>query len=357
MIYPILEINLNKIHHNTRVLVEQCRKQGVEITAVTKSFCGNPEIAQVIANAGVTALADSRIQNIKKMLHIPLPKLLLRIPMLSEIDELIEYVDISINSEVETIKKISEAACKKGKMHRILLIIDLGDLREGFMEEQIISAVGEIIDLEGIHLEGLAVNFGCYGGIIPEKHSLEKLISIKNEIEALYPIDLHILSGGNSNSLHLIWENKLPKGINQLRLGQSIIFGKEDVYNKTIEGLYADAFKLFVEIVEIKDKPSVPIGKRGIDAFGKLPTFEERGIRKRAIVAIGRQDIMLNGIVPKEIGVTVIGASSDHLILDITEATRQLKIGDVLELEMNYGALLTAMTSEYVYKKIISQSI
>ena len=210
--------------------------------------------------------------------------------------------------------------------------------------------MGEIINLKGIHLEGLAVNFGCYGGIVPEKHSMEKLVAIKEQIEALYQVSLNILSGGNSFSLHLIWENQLPKEINHLRLGAPILLGKEDVYDKAIEGLYTDVFKLFGEIVEIKDKPSVPIGKRGTDAFGNIPIFEERGIRKRAIVAMGRQDILLEGINSKDVGVTVLGASSDHLILDITHATRQLRLGDVMELDMNYGALLSAMTSEYVHK-------
>ena len=138
MSYPRLEIDLNKIHHNTRMLVEQCKKTGVEIAAVTKGFCGNPKIAQAVADAGVTSLADSRIQNLKKMAQIPIPKLLLRIPMITEIDELIEYVDISINSEVEIIKLISTAALRKDKTHRIILMVDLGDLREGFLEEQII---------------------------------------------------------------------------------------------------------------------------------------------------------------------------------------------------------------------------
>jgi len=353
MSYPRLEIDLNKLHHNAKMLAEQCREKGIEIAAVTKVFCGQPEIAQVIADAGVALLADSRIRNIKKMMDIPLPKLLLRIPMLSEIEELVKYVDISINSELETIRRISETAVRHNKKHKIILMVDLGDLREGFWEDQVLSAASEIIKLEGVQLVGLGANFGCYGGIIPEKHSLEKLVALKKEIEDSYNTSIEILSGGNSNSLHLIWENNLPKEINQLRLGEPIVLGKEDVYNKTIEGLYADAFRLFGEVVEIKEKPSVPIGKKGIDAFGNTPVFEDRGNRRRAIVAIGRQDILLDGITPKDEGVTVLGASSDHLILDITDASREFKIGDIMEINMNYGALLAAMTSEFVHKILI----
>ncbi|WZL73142.1 ornithine racemase Orr [Clostridiaceae bacterium 35-E11] len=353
MQYPRLEIDLKKIHHNAKTLVGQCKEKGINIAAVTKVFCGCPEIAKTIMNAGVGMLADSRMQNIKKLHQLPIPKMLLRIPMLSEIEDLVDYVDISLNSEVEVMEKISEVALQKNKLHQVILMIDLGDLREGIWENDLFHVVEKIIPLKGIKLIGLGVNFGCYGGIIPEEHSFQKLAKMKEDLEEAYNISLEIVSAANSNGLYLVWEDKIPKGINHLRCGQAIVLGKEDVYDKTIDGLYDDAFRLFGQIVEIKDKPTVPIGRRGIDAFGNIPTFEDKGIRKRAIVAMGRQDILLDGIMPKDEGVGVFGASSDHLLLDITDAKRKFKIGDIVELKMNYGALLAAMTSAYVHKEII----
>ncbi len=353
MSYPRMEIDLKKLHHNTSKLVKQCKDKDIEIAAVTKVFCGNPKIAQAIADGGVTMLADSRILNLKKMKDIPLPKLLLRIPMMSELEELVVHVDISINSELETIKKISEVALRHGKIHKLILMADMGDLREGIWETDVVPVAGEVLKLKGVELTGLGVNFGCYGGIIPEKHTLEKLIALKKDIEELYETSLELISGGNSNSLHLVWENNMPKEVNHLRLGEPIVLGKEDVYNETIDGFYSDGFRLFGEIVEIKEKPSVPLGKRGIDAFGNIPVFKDRGLRRRAIVAIGRQDILLEGISPKDEGVTVLGASSDHLILDITDSSKSFKLGGIVELDMSYGALLAAMTSEYVHKVFI----
>ncbi|KXG75036.1 ornithine racemase Orr [Thermotalea metallivorans] len=355
MTYPKLEIHLPKLHHNAKMLVEMCRKKGIEIVAVTKVFLGDPEIARTLVEAGIPMLADSRISNIKKLKEIPVPKMMLRIPMLSEIEEVIEYADISINSEIEVMERISQTALKKGCQHQVILMIDLGDLREGIWEDEADEIIEKIIALRGIRLVGLGANFGCYGGVIPEKHTLEKLVEMKKRIEQRYGIQILYLSGGNSNSLHLIWENQMPEEINQLRLGEPIVLGKEDVYDKTIEGLYDDAFCLFGEIVEIKTKPSVPIGKRGVDAFGHIPQFVEKGMRKRAILALGRQDILLDGIKPKDANVTVLGASSDHLILDITDAQEAYRVGDIVELKMNYGALLAAMTSAYVAKEIIRQ--
>ena len=351
--YPRLEIDLKKIRHNTSMLTAQCDKKGIEVAAVTKVFCGEPKIAQVLIEEGVTMLADSRIQNIKKLSILSVPKMLLRIPMLSEIEDVVVYADVSFQSEIESIRKLSEVAEKKNKVHKIMLMVDLGDLREGCWEDEVQSIVEETMALKGVRLVGIGANFGCYGGVIPERHTLEKLIAIKEEIENNWGLKLEIISGGNSNSLHLLWEDQIPEGINQLRLGEPIVLGKEDVYNVPIDGLYQDAFRLFGQVVEVKEKPSVPIGKRGIDAFGNVPTFVDRGMRKRAIVAMGRQDILLDGIQPIEKEMIILGASSDHLLVDIADAKTSVSLGDLLEFTMSYGALLAAMTSPYVHKVFI----
>ena len=40
-----------------------------------------------------------------------------------------------------------------------------------------------------------------------------------------------------------------------------------------------DTVKLVAEVIELKRKPSMPIGKIGKDAFGNTPVFEDKGIR------------------------------------------------------------------------------
>lgn len=353
MTYPRLEIHLQKIYHNGKHLVEMCRSKGIEIAAVTKVFRGHPEIARVLVEAGVSMLADSRISNIKRLQEFQVPKMLIRVPMMSEIEELVEYVDISIHSELDVMDRVSQESLRKNKVHQVMLMVDMGDLREGFWEDEVDLVVEKVLMMKGIRLVGLGVNFGCYGGIVPEKHTLDKLIDLKRGLEKKYDISMPYLSGGNSNSLHLVWENQMPEEINHLRIGYPFVLAKEDVYDQVIEGLYDDAFRLYGEIIEIKNKPSVPIGKRGLDAFGNIPEFVERGVRRRAILAIGRQDVRLEGITPVDGKVTILGASSDHLILDINDSETNYRIGDIMELKMNYGALLAVMTSDYVTKKII----
>jgi predicted amino acid racemase len=350
--YPAIRVNLEKLTHNTKVVMEKCNKLGIDVVPVTKVYCGMPSIAKASVAAGVKILADSRIENIIKLKNLKVPKLLLRLPMMSQVEKVVEHVDISLNSEYEVIKALSDKALEMGKVHNIILMIDIGDLREGVWSEEAVEFAGKILTLKGIKLLGIGTNLTCYGAVIPSKENLGLLVSIANEIEKKYNIKLDIISGGNSSSMHLVGKNEVPKGINQLRLGESIVLGNETAYGQKIEGTYGDVFTYMAEIIEIKEKPSIPIGETGVDAFGEKPVFTDRGVRKRAILATGRQDVKPEGLSPKDKNAIVLGASSDHLLIDVSDSRKEYKAGDIMEFDMSYGALLAAFTSEYVDKII-----
>lgn len=352
MQYPALVMDKSKIKHNTKVLSELASKHGIKIAAVTKVLCAWSELADAVIDGGAYALADSRIENLIKLKNFNVPKILLRIPMISQAEDVVQYADISLNSELEVIKALNKEAKAKSKVHQIILMVDLGDLREGVWFENAASFAGEIIKLENIKLIGLGTNLTCYGGVIPSKENLGTLVKIAEEIEDKYKIKLEIISGGNSSSIHLLLKNEMPKRVNQLRLGEAIVLGTESAYGARIEGTYNDAFTLLAEIIELKDKPSIPIGEIGVDAFGGKPVFVDKGIIKRAIVAVGRQDIKHDGLTPRDKGISILGASSDHMILDLTNAEIAYKVGDIIEFDVNYGALLGAATSTYVNKII-----
>ncbi len=353
--YPRVEISLDKIKHNAEKLICLCNKNGISVAAVTKVFCGIPEIAEILVECGASMLADSRIENLKRMQLIAAPKLLLRLPMISQVDEVVEFADISLNSELETIKALSQKAIDKSKIHNIILMIDLGDLREGILDEvEIINTVEEVLRLEGIHLLGIGTNLTCYGGIIPKQENLSHLVNLKERIEKEFSIKLEIVSGGNSSSLYLLeGGDGIPGGINQLRLGESIVLGRETAYGNIIQDTYEDCFRLVAEIIEIKDKPSLPIGEIGMDAFGNKPVFQDKGIRKRAICAIGKQDVSIDNIAPEDDKITIFGGSSDHLIIDVTDSLNNYKVGDKVYFKLNYGGILSTSSSEYVNKVFV----
>ncbi len=348
--YPALIVNYEKLKHNTQFLMEKCRRHGIDVVPVTKVYCGVPEIARASVEAGAKMLADSRIENIIKMKDIPVPKVLLRIPMKSQAEAVVEHVDISLNSEYDTIKAISDKAVEKGKVHKIVLMIDMGDLREGVWRADALAFAGKIVALEGVKLIGVGTNLTCYGGVIPSKDNLGKLVELAEAIESQYGIRLEIISGGNSSSIHLLDKSEMPKRVNQLRLGESIVLGNETAYGERIEGTYDDVFTFAAEIVELKEKPSIPEGEIGMDAFGEKPVFTDKGLRRRAILAAGRQDAKVDGLTPTDERIAILGASSDHLIVDITDCDTEYRIGDIITFKLGYGALLAAATSEYVNK-------
>ncbi|MDF2880885.1 MAG: alanine racemase [Clostridiaceae bacterium] len=353
MQYPCIVINLSKIKHNVKAIISLCNAKNIEVVGVTKVFCARKPIVNAYMEGGIKTIGDSRIENIKRLKEYHCKKILLRIPMESNVNDVIKYCDISLNSELDTIKKLSQVARRMNKVHNIILMVDVGDLREGILVEDVISNVKQIKNLDNIKLLGIGTNLTCYGGVIPDENNLGKLIKLKNEIERLFKLKLSIVSGGNSSSLYMVLNGTIPEGMNQLRIGEGIVLGRETAFGNSIPGCFDDAFLLKGEIIEIKNKPTVPTGIIGVDAFGETPEYEDKGIRKRAIIAIGRQDINVDGLSPLDKDISFFGGSSDHLLIDITDCNHDYKIGDIIDFTMDYGCLLKAMTSPYVKKNYV----
>lgn len=349
--YPLLSIQVNQLKENVALLKKNIAP--VTMMGVTKVFCAVPELVKAYVEGGVDFLADSRIENMMKLKSFDVPKVLLRLPMISQAKEVVENVDISLNSEIETIRALNDEAVKLNRIHRIILMVDLGDLREGLWPEDVDATVLDILKLSNIELYGLGVNLTCYGGIIPKEDNLGQLVKIGRHIEERFGVQLKMISGGNSSSYYLTESKKMPHGITNLRLGEALVLGRETAYGAEIQGAHTGIFTLQAEIIELKTKPSLPIGEVGMDAFGNKPVFEDRGQRKRAILGIGRQDVNPNNLIPSDEAIFPIGASSDHLIIDVTDSEKAYRVGDIITFNVEYGALLPLMTSEYVTKEYI----
>jgi ornithine racemase len=350
--YPRVKINLLKIKSNTQALVELCNSFNILVTGVTKVFAADTKVTESLISGGINILADSRIQNLKKLQYFNLKKALLRIPMQSEVLDVVKYSDISFNSNIETVKKLNLAAKEINKSHKIILMIDLGDLREGVMfdnKEYISNFVKTVIKSEFLDFEGIGANLACFGGVMVSEKNMESLVNIAKSISTEFNIDIHTISGGNSASIHFL--NTLPTEINNLRLGESIVLGRETAFGKIIKNTYSDALQLETEIIELFNKPSVPIGKISMNAFGEIPEFKDKGIIKHGLLAIGKQDINPDSIFPINNDVKIIGASSDHLVIEIKKT--DYKVGDILKFSLNYESVLRTMTSNYIEKEYI----
>ncbi|MFH5882002.1 ornithine racemase Orr [Liberiplasma polymorphum] len=351
--YPKLIINLKKYKENVDYIHSLCNQHGITVMAVTKVFCADNELVNILNHSKIEYIADSRIENLRRIRSTK-PKVLLRIPSLHEIEEVVNLSDISLNSEIVTIRHLNEVAKKLEKTHSIILMIDIGDLREGlFYKENIHSFIEQIMELSHINLKGIGTNLSCFGGIIPEDHTLKKLVQVVETIKEKFNINPEIVSGGNSSHLHLLLNNEKIPYVNNLRLGESLILGRETAYGENIEHTFQDVIILEADLIEVKLKPSIPEGTIGMNAFGKIPTFDDLGLMKRGILALGKQDVDFHELIPVDQKVRLIGSSSDHIIVDLTHTDYDYKVGDILKFELTYGSLLGLMTSKYVKKDYI----
>jgi predicted amino acid racemase len=351
---PYITIDLQKLEHNARVITRLCRAHGIELTGVTKGTCGHPDVARAMLRGGVTSVGESRLLNVRRLrAHaVPPPYMLLRTPPLSEVEEVVTTVDISLNSEIAVITALSEAACRRGVVHDIIIMVDLGDLREGVWPDDLMPFVRQVVGLPGIRVVGLGTNVSCFGGVMPSPANMQQLVDYAEDIEATYGVTLRYISGGNSSALPLIAAGGMPPRVNHCRIGEGILLGRETLHRTPWPETFQDAFVLHAEVIEEKRKPSVPIGATSEDAFGHTPTFVDLGVRDRAIVNIGREDVDVEGLRPTDSQLAIVGASSDHLIVDVTQAHGAIRVGDTVAFTLNYSALLAVMTSRYVDKRV-----
>jgi predicted amino acid racemase len=354
MFAPRLEIDLGKIQHNARTLVERLARRDISVTGVTKATLGSPEIANAMLLAGVSGLGDSRIENIEAMRssNVSARLSLIRSPMLSQAKRVVTSADVSFNTELEVIRQLSLEAGKLGRTHAVVLMVELGDLREGLMPgDLLMAAVSETLSLPNIVLEGLGTNLACRSGASPDDTNMGELSGLVALIEAKFDISLEIVSGGNSANLEWMFSSEHTGRVNNLRLGESILLGCETLHRNALDGLHTDAITLVAEVIESKVKPTQPTGKLAQTAFGTYPVPTDSGSITQTILAIGIQDIDPRGLRPPK-GTEILGSSSDHLIA--TSTIDSTPVGAEMTFQLDYSALVRAMTSPFVTRSFKS---
>lgn len=348
--YPQLEFDLALLRSNADAVISRCRGMGIRVCGVVKGVDGLPEAARVLRAAGAEELGTSRLEQVAKCraAGVPGPWLLIRIPGLTELPDVVALCETSLQSEWPTLLALEEECLRQNKTHRVIVMTDLGDLREGFWDKKELVDVCERVERELPHVQlaGIGVNLTCYGSTKPTPEKMNELVGLARQVEQRIGRRLEIVSGGATSSFTLVHWGTMPAGVNHLRIGEAILLGKDlqvDWGIRDMDYLRMDALTLRAEVVEVKDKPTYPIGEFAIDAFGRKPVYEDRGIRRRAILALGRADVgELESLIPREPGLTVIGGSSDHCIVDVEDCPRRLQVGDIVEFSLCYSHMLYA---------------
>lgn len=353
--YPKVIVNLRKLRHNIQKAMVKCQDHGIEIAGVIKGCTGLPECANQFAQAGCRFIASSRLEQLEaaKSFSIQTETMMIRVPMFSEAADVVRLADISLNSELEILSALNSQAGLQDKKHKVILMVDLGDLREGFWDrEELLDAALQVEnDFYNLELAGVGTNLGCYGAVEATPEKLNELVECAEMIEEKIGRELEWISGGATSSYPRVLEHNMPKRINLLRMGEGILLAKDlqDLWGYDMSDMYQDVFTLQAEIIEIKQKPSHPVGNIQYDAFGKKPVFEDRGIRKKALIALGKVDYAYpDMLLPRGKGIEILGASSDHTILDIQDAEYPYKIGDFMEFDLCYATMVYLTNSENI---------
>lgn len=350
--YPCVTADLDRLRENIARTAALCHERGLLFAAVTKCVCADERILAVLERSGCDWLADARLMNLASI-RTEKPRFLIRPAQRWEIPEVARHAEVSFQSEAETIRLLGEETARQGRRHKVILACDLGDLREGcfFRDERDIFETAEaVVRSPALDLYGVGMNLSCFGGVLPCRENMTGLADIAQSLRERFDLPVPIVSGGSTVLIKDIMEGTVAPGINHCRIGELWLAGHDPGRNTDVPGFSQACFTLQAQLVEVKDKPSKPIGPIGGDAFGHVIERPDLGPMRRGILACGKQDLELDSLTPTDARVRVLGGSSDHTIVDLTDAP-EYRVGDVLSFRLGYGAILRAWTSQYVERR------
>lgn len=352
-------LSKSALKHNYRFLQNLFDSNQIEWAPVLKLLCGTQNYLEYVLSLGEEQVADARLQHLKtiKELKPSTETIYIKPPARKFISKVVKYADISFNTEFATIEWLSKEAQKQGKTHRVIIMIELGDLREGIMGESLMGFYKKVFELPNIEVTGIGANLNCLSGVMPSKDKLIQLSLYEQLIEAKFGKKIPYVSGGSSVMVPLLMKGLVPKGVNHFRIGESLFFGADLFEHSTIEGMKDNIFLLHAQIIEITNKPSIPYGEIEANPSGEYFEIDENefgNIQKRGILDIGLLDISKSSYLkPLEKDLSFIGASSDMLVIDLSKTKKDYKVGDMIECKMSYMGALLVMNSRYIKKELI----
>ncbi len=351
---PRIDIDLGKIRHNTRTVVERLKVRGIGMTAVTKAVCGHPAIARAMLDGGAAGLAEARLSNVRRLRQAGMtcPVTLIRTPMLSQVDEVVQVCEASFNTEKVVIASLAAAALRANAIHGIILMVEMGDLREGILPQDLGDIAQQVADMPGVALKGIGANFACLNGTAPAAARMQALSALANDVEGRCGPFLQTVSGGNSANLPWVFGARATGRINDLRIGEAILLGVDPVTGERLDGMYNDAFTLIAEVIETDARSVRPHVNCSHPSVAKIQRGPNISGTTRLLLAIGLQDTDAGGL-KLSAGNTLIGATSDHLVIGTKDPA--LCVGSEMRFQMKYSALMRAMAAPDVQTNLVNR--
>jgi predicted amino acid racemase len=362
-----LQINIKEIRNNINKLNNFFKQHDIKWSLITKVFSGDKEFMQQILTPDIIkdihSVGDSRLSNLKNLKEVnkDLITIYIKPPAHEYIEEVVEYADISLNSSYETIKELNAAAARKNKIHKIIVMMELGELREGVNREDFADFYEKTFKMKNIEVVGIGSNLGCMFGIEPTYDKLLQLSLYKELIELKHGTKLDLISGGTSITLPLIERQMVPGDINHFRIGEAAFFGKSPLNNEKFLDLNIDTFNFYTNIIELEEKGLVPdgvIGDASIGHSAEVQRANKGETTYKAILDFGLLDVDHEGLTSDDPQIKLVGITSDMTVVEIgdnidEEGNEKYKVGDTICLDPNYIAVARLLNSKFIDKRFI----
>ncbi len=352
-----LRTNRDALRHNHAELERRMAGHGVAYGIVTKLLCGNERLLREVLELGPREVMDARTGNLAAVRQIDprVRTVYIKPPAPGNAAEVVRWADVSYNTELATLEALDREAERQGVVHGIVVMVEMGDLREGVMRERLLEFVGRALRFEHLRLEGLGTNFNCLNGTMPSEDKLWQLGLFRELVELRYGVDLRWVSGGTSVALPMLFDGRVPPAVNHFRIGESLFFGRDLREGRTFEGMRDDVFELEAEVIEVAEKPAEPSGPFGEDPFGGTRDESEGpvGTARRALLDVGWLDLDPEFLTPADDGVEIVDVSSDMTAVDVSARTAPTRVGDRLRFRLRYMGALKALNSDYIDKVVV----
>lgn len=352
-----ITLDKQKLAHNFKLLDTEFKKRNITWAAVTKLLCGNKRYMEYLLSLGIQQVCDSRVSNLRviKKINPEVETIYIKPPAKRSIKGVVEVADISMNTSLETIMMLNKEAKRQSKIHKVIIMIEMGELREGVMRDHLMDFYADIFELSNIEVVGIGTNLTCLYGVLPNQDKLIQLSLYEQLIEAKFNRHIKYVSGGSSVTIPLMEQNLMPAGINHFRVGESLFLGTNPYDDTPLKGMETQVFRLYAEVIELIKKPLIPDGEMGHNVEGQTFEFPEESRGKtayRAIVDIGLLDVDPEHLEANDPTVKVAGASSDMIVIDLGSNTQGYSIGHLIEFRLDYMGTLRILNSDYIEKRL-----
>jgi ornithine racemase len=362
-----LIIHTQKIQNNIKYLSAYFHLHNIKWSLVTKVFSGDKAfLKQVLTDdviQNIDSVGDSRLTSLKnlKAVNPKLRTIYIKPPAKIYVDDIVKYADVSLNSSFSTIEALNEAAKRANKIHQIIIMVELGELREGVIRTELMNFYEKVFEFPNIEVIGIGSNLGCMYGIAPTYDKLLHLSLYKELISTKFKHDLKYVSGGTSITLPLIENKTIPKDINHFRVGEAAFFGLSPYANEPFKELSTDTFEFCANIIELEEKDLLPDGILSDSNIGHSAEFDadsENGTTFKAILDFGLLDVDQKDLEFVDSDLTYVGITSDMLVINLglnktKEGKKKYSIGDQIHFKINYMSVARLLNSKFIDKKFV----